>query len=241
MAEPRTTPQQATPSAAVPTDRPPTGSAGVSPGVSVGGAPGPAVRPTGRLAPRRGLTLHETVLIAVLGVVFGFVYWAFVQLWAPLQLAMGPLADLAANVLAGAWIVVGPLATYIVRKPGVGILAETLAALVEVVFLASPAGPLLLVVGLVQGVGAELPFALTRYRRFGWWVFVTSGVSAALVTFAFNAVRFGWLGQDYAMLRLGVQVVSCVVLCGLAARLLGDALARTGALDAFAIGAARRG
>lgn len=190
---------------------------------------------------RRGLTLHETVLVAVLGVVFGFVYWAFVQLWAPLQLAMGPLADLAANVLAGAWIIVGPLATYIVRKPGVGVLAETLAALVEVVFLASPAGPLLLVVGLVQGVGAELPFALTRYRRFGWWAFVASGVSAALVTFAFNAVRFGWLGQDYALLRLGIQVVSCVVLCGLAARLLGDALARTGALDAFAIGAARRG
>ncbi|WP_454043995.1 ECF transporter S component [Cellulosimicrobium sp. Marseille-Q8652] len=190
---------------------------------------------------RRGLTLHETVLVAVLGVVFGFVYWAVVQLWAPLQLAMGPFADLASNVLAGAWIVVGPLATYVVRKPGVGILAETLAALVEVVFLASPAGPLLLVVGLVQGAGAELAFALTRYRRFGWGVFVASGVSAALVSYAFNAVRFGWLGQDYAMLRLGIQVVSCVVLCGVAARLLGDALARTGALDAFAIGAEPRG
>lgn len=235
MAEPRTTPQQTTPSAA--------------PGAAVGTTDDPTTGTAGRALPakppraarRRGLTLHETVLIAVLGVVFGFVYWAFVQLWAPLQLAMGPLADLAANVLAGAWIVVGPLATYIVRKPGVGILAETLAALVEVVFLASPAGPLLLVVGLVQGLGAELPFALTRYRRFGWWVFVASGVSAALVTFAFNAVRFGWLGQDYASLRLGVQVASCVVLCGLAARLLGDALARTGALDAFAIGAERRG
>lgn len=207
----------------------------------------PTLRPTARPvtpgpgAPRRrrGLTLHETVLVAVLGVVFGFVYWAFVQLWAPLQLAMGPLADLAANVLAGAWIVVGPLATYIVRKPGVGILTETLAALVEVVFLASPAGPLLLLVGLVQGAGAELPFALTRYRRYGWWVFVASGVSAALVTYAFNAVRFGWLGQDHATLRLGIQVVSCVLLCGIAARLLGDALARTGVLDAFAIGSRR--
>ncbi|MBN0039956.1 ECF transporter S component [Cellulosimicrobium cellulans] len=235
MAEPRTTPQHTTP--------------GTAPGAAVGTTDDPVAETAGhalpakpaRAARRRGPTLHETVLIAVLGVVFGFVYWAFVQLWAPLQLAMGPLADLAANVLAGAWIVVGPLATYIVRKPGVGILAETLAALVEVVFLASPAGPLLLVVGLVQGLGAELPFALTRYRRFGWWVFVASGASAALVTYAFNAVRFGWLGQDYAMLRLGIQVVSCVVLCGLAARLLGDALARTGALDAFAIGTARRG
>ncbi|MFI2569305.1 ECF transporter S component [Cellulosimicrobium funkei] len=237
MTEPRTTPPRATP---------PTPTPGATPdGVPDGARPAPglheAVAAPPSRARRRGLTLHETVLVAVLGVVFGFVYWAFVQLWAPLQLAMGPLADLAANALAGAWIVVGPLATYIVRKPGVGILTETLAALVEVVFLASPAGPLLVLVGLVQGVGAEIPFALTRYRRYGWWVFVASGVSAALVTYAFNAVRFGWLGQDYAMLRLGVQVVSCVVLCGIAARLLGDALARTGALDAFAIGADRRG
>lgn len=238
MTEPRTTPPRATP---------PTATPGAAPdGMPDGARPAPGPRNRAVAAPpsrarRRGLTLHETVLVAVLGVVFGFVYWAFVQLWAPLQLAMGPLADLAANVLAGAWIVVGPLATYIVRKPGVGILTETLAALVEVVFLASPAGPLLVLVGLVQGVGAEIPFALTRYRRYGWWAFVASGVSAALVTYAFNAVRFGWLGQDYAMLRLGVQVVSCVVLCGIAARLLGDALARTGALDAFAIGADRRG
>ncbi|MTG90619.1 thiamine ABC transporter permease [Cellulosimicrobium sp. BIT-GX5] len=227
MTEPGTTPPPAPPAARTPATTP------------TASAPGTRVRPPGAGGGRCGPTLHETVLVAVLGVVFGFVYWAFVQLWAPLQILMGPLADLAANVLAGAWIVVGPLATYIVRRPGVGVLAETLAALVEVVFLASPAGPLLLLVGLVQGAGAELPFALTRYRRFGWGVFVASGVSAALVTFAFNAVRLGWLGQDLAMLRLGVQVVSCVVLCGLAARLLGDALARTGALDAFAIGATR--
>ena len=97
------------------------------------------------------------------------------QAWIALQIAMGPFGDLAQNVLAGGWMVAAPLALYIVRRPGVGIVVEIAAALVEVVFLASPVGPMLLVVGLVQGAGAELAFALDavppvrlgRLRRIG--------------------------------------------------------------------------
>lgn len=191
-------------------------------------------------AARRGLTLGDLVLLSVLAVVLGFLYWALVQLWGALQIAMGPFGDLAQHVLAGGWMVAAPLATYIVRKPFVGIVVEILAAFIEVVFLASPVGPMLLVVGLVQGAGAELPFALTRYRRYGWGVFVASGVSAALASVAMGAVRFGWLQQDWFAWRLGLTLVSSVLLCGLLARVLGDALARTGVLDNTALGRARR-
>lgn len=188
---------------------------------------------------QRGLTLHETVLLAVLAAVFGFLYWAFVQAWGALQVMMGPFGDVAQNVLAGSWIVVAPLAVYIVRKPGVGIVVEILAALVEVVFLASPVGPGLLIAGFVQGATAELPFALTRYRRFGWPMFLWSGLSAGLLTFIYNAFRQGWLGQDFIELRFVLTVVSCIVLCGMAAKLIGDALLRTGVLDNHAIGRAQ--
>lgn len=191
-------------------------------------------------AARRGLTLGDLVLLSVLAVVLGFLYWALVQLWGALQIAMGPFGDLAQHVLAGGWMVAAPLATYIVRKPFVGIVVEILAAFIEVVFLASPVGPMLLVVGLVQGAGAELPFALTRYRRYGWGVFVASGVSAALASVAMGAVRFGWLQQDWFAWRLGLTLVSSVLLCGLLARVLGDALARTGVLDNTALGRAHR-
>ncbi len=189
---------------------------------------------------RRGLTLGELVLLAVLAVVLGFLYWALVQLWGALQLAMGPLGDLAQHVLAGGWMLAAPLATYIVRKPGVGVVVEMLAAFVEVAFLASPVGPVLLVVGLVQGAGAELPFTLTRYRRYGWGVFVASGVSAALASLAMGCVRFGWMSQDWFAWRVALTVVSGTLLCGLLARALGDALARTGVLDGTALGRARR-
>lgn len=187
----------------------------------------------------RGLTLQDLVLLASLAVVFGFLYWALVQLWGPLQVLMGPFGDLAQNVLIGGWMVVAPLAIYIVRKPLVGIAVEVIASVIEVVFLASPVGPMLLVAGLVQGAGAELPFALTRYRRYSWAVFVASGISAALFNLGLGMVRFGWLGQDFFALRVGFQLVSGIVLCGLLAKVIGDALLRTGVLDNYPIGRAR--
>lgn len=191
-------------------------------------------------ARRRGLTLAELVLLASLGVVFGFLYWALVQVWGWLQLAMGPFGDLAQHVLIGGWMVVAPLALYVVRRPGVGVVAELLAATIEVVFLGSPVGPMLLLVGFVQGAGAELAFALTRYRRYGWGVFVASGVTAALASLALGTVRFGWLTQDLFAYRVVLEVVSAIVLSGLLAKVLGDALLRTGVLDDHAIGRAAR-
>ena len=126
----------------------------------------------------------------------------------------------------------------ILRRPGVGILAEMLAAVIEVVFLGSPVGPLLLLSAALQGIGSELPFALTRYRRFGWGVFAASGALGAGLVFFWTAYRMGWYGQDLLALRLGVQVLSGIVLGGLLARVIVRALERTGVLADFAIGAA---
>ena len=189
---------------------------------------------------RRPTRLHDLVLLAVLAVVFGFLYWALVQVWGWLQVLMGPLGDLSQNALIGGWMVVAPLAVYIVRKPGVGILVEIIASIVEVVFLASPVGPMLILVGFIQGLGAEAAFAVTRYRRYGWGVFIASGATAALANLLMGLVRFGWAGQDLFELRLVLQFASGILLCGLLARVIGDALARTGVLDNYAIGRARR-
>lgn len=187
---------------------------------------------------RARFTLREIVLVAVLGVVFGFLYWIFVQAWNGLAIAMGPAGDLAQHVLFGSWLLVGPIAVAILRRPGSGILAELIAAVVEVVFLGSPVGPLLVLSALLQGIGSELPFALTRYRRFGWGVFAASGALGAGLVFFWTAYRMGWYGQDLLELRLGVQVLSGIVLGGLLARTIVGALRRTGVLDDFAIGAA---
>lgn len=178
---------------------------------------------------------REIVLLVVLGVVFGFLYWALVQAWVGLSVLAGPFGDLTQHVLLGGWLIVAPLAIAITRRPGSGVLAEVAASVIEVVFLGSPVGPLLLVAALLQGVGSELPFALTRYRRFGWGVYAVSGMLGAFTVFWFSAARAGWFGSDLLMLRFGLQVASGLLLGGLLAKVLVSALQRTGVLESFAI------
>lgn len=192
------------------------------------------------VAPRRAWTTRDLVMVAVLAVVFGFLYWALVQAWSGLRVVMGPFGDLAQNILIGGWLVVAPLAIYVLRRPGTGVVAEVLAAFVEFAFLGSPVGPILLLTGIVQGVGAELPFTITRYRRYSWPMFLISGLIAAAFSFVYASIRFGWLGQEWFFLRLGLHLASGLVLCGVLARLLGDGLLRTGVLDDMPIGRAAR-
>jgi len=173
--------------------------------------------------------------MVMLGVVFGFLYWALDQAWNALSVVMGPGGDLAQHVLLGGWLLVAPISVAIIRRPFVGIVAEVIASVVEVVFLGSPVGPLLFVSALIQGAGSELPFMLTRYRRFSWGVFALSGLLGAGFVFFFSAFRSGWYGQDIFVLRLAMQALSGVVLGGLLAKAIVDALARTGVLDEFAI------
>ncbi|MGC5616725.1 ECF transporter S component [Georgenia sp. Z1491] len=182
--------------------------------------------------------LKDLVIVVVLGAVFGFAYWALVQGWSGLRVLMGPAGDLSEHVLFGGWLIVAPIAVAIVRRPGAGVLAEVLAATIEFAFLGSPVGPLLLVAALLQGVGCELPFFLTRYRRFGWGIFALAGLLGATLVFFYSAFRSGWYGQDIFALRLAIQALSGVVLGGLLAKVVVDALARTGVVDNFAIGRA---
>ncbi len=187
---------------------------------------------------RREWAMKDLVLMVVLGVVFGFVYWALVQAWNGLSILMGPAGDLSQHILLGGWLIVAPIAIAIIRRPFAGIAAEIIASVVEVIFLGSPVGPLLIVAAAIQGAGSELPFALTRYRRFGWGVFALSGLLGAGLVFFYSAFRSGWYGQDIFALRFVMQSISGIVLGGLLAKVLVDALARTGVVDNFAIGRA---
>ncbi|WP_182113295.1 MULTISPECIES: ECF transporter S component [unclassified Actinotalea] len=190
-----------------------------------------------RTAPGRAAwALRDIVVLAVLAAVFGFLYWALVQAWGGLQVAMGPLGDLAQNALMGGWIVVAPLAVFVVRRPGAGIAAEIGAAFVEFAFLGSPAGPTLLIAGLVQGGGAELAFAVTRYRRFGWPTFLASGLTAVTASFLWAGTTADWWHQDHLVLRVVLQLLSGLLLTGVLAKVLAEGLLRTGVLDNFPAG-----
>lgn len=183
--------------------------------------------------------LKDLVLVVVLGVVFGFVYWALVQAWNGLAIVMGPAGDLAQHFLQGGWLLVAPLAVAITRKAGSGILAEILAATMEFVFLGSPVGPMLLIGGFLQGLGSELPFALGRYKRFGITRYAISGFLGAFLVFWWTAIRNGWFGQEILALRLIIHCGSGIILGGILAWLLVRAIKATGVVDNYAIGRQR--
>lgn len=184
-------------------------------------------------------TQREIVVVAAIGVFFGVVYLAWVQAWLVARALIGPIS---LDIFFGLWCVASPVAAYIIRKPFAAFAAEMIAAIAEVA-TGNPAGLILLLTGLVQGAGAELPFALTRWRNYGWAVMIASGVSAALFSFAYTWVRFkyGELAPDFLAVMLTVRIISGILLAGILGRFIAEGLYRTGVLDGLAIDDAKRG
>ncbi|MBA2276934.1 MAG: ECF transporter S component [Chloroflexia bacterium] len=193
---------------------------------------------TMRGAGRRTWSTHDIVLVAVLAVVFGFLYMQWLPLWVAAR-ALG--AQIGQEALFGFWLAGGVLAAYVVRRPGAALTGEFLAALAEVLF-GAVAGTPLLITGVMQGLGAELVFGSRRWRDFSVGTVMIAGGVAALVALPWNWIRLGYfeLDADFLLLLGTVRMVSGVVLGGLFPKVLGDALADTGVLSSFAIGRARQ-
>jgi len=187
---------------------------------------------------RRGWRTLDAVLVAVLAVVFGFLYMQ----WVPVWLAAASLgAQIGQEALFGFWLIAGVLASYIIRRPGAALVGEFLAALAEVLFGAA-AGTPLLITGIMQGLGAELVFGARRWRDYSLMTIVLAGAVAMLVALPWNWYRLGYfqLNPGFLVVLLIVRLLSGAILSGLVAKLVGDALARTGVLNNFALGRERQ-
>lgn len=178
-------------------------------------------------------TLRETLIVAVLGAVFGVMYLGWVQVWLVLQAIFGPVTM---DVVMGFWFIVSIIAAAIIRKPGAALVSEVLAAAIQVL-LGSPAGLLLLLTGLVQGAGAEAVFAATRWRRYTVPVLMAAGMGAAVFSFAYTWVRFdyGSLAPGLLVAMFVLRLASGALLGGLLGHLIVRGLYRTGVLSGLAI------
>ena len=190
-------------------------------------------------APRRSWRTVDIVTTAVLGVAFGVVFWAWNLVFGVLAAPLDFFPPLAA-VLNGVYLMPAVVAGLLVRRPGAALLASVLAAAVSLL-LGSPYGAIIVVYGLVQGLGGELGFALTRYRTWGWGTAVLAGVTAGLATSVLdNSLYYADLGLlSYQLPSTVFTVLSSVLLAGVVGLLLVRALARTGALSSFAAGRSR--
>lgn len=183
-------------------------------------------------------TLRETLIVAILGAVFGVLYLGWVQIWLILQAIFGPVTM---DVVMGFWFVVSIVAAMIIRKPGIAFASEVLAAAVQIL-LGSPAGLLLLLTGAVQGAGAEIVFAATRWRNYSLPVLMAAGASAAVFSFVYTWIRFdyGALEPGLLVVMFALRVISGALLGGLLGYVLVEALYKTGVLSGLAIDHVKR-
>lgn len=133
------------------------------------------------------------------------------------------------------------MAVIILRKPGAAVYVNLVGSSAEMLLgnqfsfgFASAA---------LQGVFAELPFALTRYRVFNLPISMTSGALVAL-EYGVYLMLFRYQGVSFlsprGVIHMISELVGGVLIAGVMSWYLYRAIAATGALDRFASGRARR-
>ena len=90
-----------------------------------------------------------------------------------------------------------------------------------------------------RGVGAELAFAAFRYKKWNLGVMCLGGILSSIFIFCYELYYLNYIALAPTLLiaQLAVRFVSAVVFSGIICKLAGDALAKTGVVKSYAIGA----
>ena len=178
----------------------------------------------------------DIVVAAVIGVAAGVIYWAW-------QFPAAGVAAALPGVQAlgyGLWLLAGVLAALVVRKPGAALFAELVAAIVEALVGNAWGGPITILYGVVEGLGAELIFAVFLYTS---WRLVTAMLAGGLAGIGGGILDIvlytPGVTPGYIAIYLVCFAVSGVVLAGVVGWLIVRALVPTGALNRFAAGRQR--
>jgi energy-coupling factor transport system substrate-specific component len=179
----------------------------------------------------------DIVVAAVLGVAAGVVFWAWGIAWTPLSAGLAFTPGLE-GLLNGLWLFAGVLGGLVVRKPGAAVFVEVLAAVTEMA-LGSQWGVMNIVSGVVQGLGAEIVFAITLYRLGTWWIALLAGIGTGVAEGVLDSfVSVAGYAPEAKAVYIASTIVSGAV-CGLLAWVAVRGLARTGALSRFPAGRSR--
>lgn len=178
-------------------------------------------------------TTRELIVTAVISVALGLIYMAYGVVYVALAAVLGQVGIM---LLLGFYYLVGILVPYIIRRPGAALAASFITVLTE--FLAgSPFGIAAIWAGLVQGLGAEVVFAARRWQDYRLPVLMLAAVSSGVFAYVYEyfLLSYGALPVSIQLGLFLVRIPSAIILAGWLAKVLGDALARTGVLQGLAI------
>ncbi|AQA04636.1 hypothetical protein BVC93_21915 [Mycobacterium sp. MS1601] len=178
----------------------------------------------------------DIVVASVLAVASGlvFVFWnvAYNPVFEPLSAVLPGLQGLA----GGGWLFAGVLTALVIRKPGAALYGELVAATVSAL-VGNQWGVMTIESGLVQGLAAELVFAVFLYKRWNLPIAVLAGAGAGFAL-AVNELIIYYPGSTMAFSAIytASAVVSGALIAGVLSWFVVRGLAKTGALSRFASG-----
>lgn len=195
-----------------------------------------APSPVPRTRPVMRWRVVDIVVASVLGVAAGLVMTLWNLIYSPVTAPLEAGLPGLQALLYAVWLFPAVLVGLVVRKPGAALYGELVAATVSAL-LGGMWGWTALAWGLVQGLGAELVFAILLYRAWGLLPAILAGMGAGVglvvmdLTFYYAGTR-----PEFMAVYAVSAIVSGAVIAGLGSWLLVRGLARTGALSRFAAG-----
>ena len=151
--------------------------------------------------PLMGWRTVDILTIAFLGAALGVAFWGWGVFYngpvTALKIGYAPLMGL----FVGPWFLAGVVGGLVVRRPGAALFCEVVAALVSML-PGTEWGATVLVSGILQGLGAELAFAIFGYKAFGAAVAVLAGMLSAPLEWAFEVVSFPASWADVPVLSV---------------------------------------
>ena len=180
----------------------------------------------------------DIVVAAIVAVASGVIFWAWDFIYAVPTALFDSLTPGLGGLFHFMWLFAGPLVAIIIRKPGAAFFGETIAAVIETL-LGNPFGVAhALLIGMAQGLGAEIGFAVFAYRK---WNLLTVTLAGALTGLS-NGLYEWVVTAGWSTLQGVVFTVCCVisgaVFGGALMWFVQKALAKTGVLDRFESGKA---
>jgi energy-coupling factor transport system substrate-specific component len=181
----------------------------------------------------------DIVIASVLGVAVGLVFVVWNVASNPITEPLSALLPGLQGLGHGVWLIGGVLTGLVIRKPGAALYGELVAATVSAL-IGNQWGPLTLVSGLTQGIGAELVFLLFAYSTWRVWVALLAGAAAGLAMAATDLVLW-YAGADlpFAATYVVASAIGGAFWAGLLSWFAMRGLAASGALDRFASGRER--
>ena len=182
--------------------------------------------------------LKDVLMIAVCAVLFGVIFLGATYAGGMLYGILAPfgLASLGYEFFYGIYFLGGAFALYVMRKPGAGIIAEILGAVIETL-LGNFFGPIIILSGFVQGFGFELVIAMKKYKKLDIVTLIEASICCSVITLIYNLIISGYnkIAVPVLALMLAVRIISAVIFDAFINKKIGDKLARAGVLNAYEI------